>query len=141
MMKQKGLLSGNLNQIQDLLLISVLSRNEEKETDARMETFEQQMAIGNPTMYQSWLENKKIQEQENNYTDENTGEIRQIEWRAPQSAQEAREIADEFAEMEKLLKSTGINSQPTKPVDIGTDSYQSYGLLTDEDIQLLKDTE
>jgi len=86
------------------MLLAVMYRKQKKEIEAEESAFERDLFINNPSMYQEYLKQK-----EEDASSGNDG----ITWVAPESVEEARELMNIFADVEKQLnqEKTGYQNE------------------------------
>jgi len=77
------------------MLLAVMYRKRKNEFESEQAQFERDMYVNNPPMY---AEYKKQKDEE--IASGNSG----VTWIAPESAEEARELMDVFADIDKQLK-------------------------------------
>lgn len=130
MLYERGMLKGDeLNSVQIALLSSVIVRKRERERQRRLVEFEEALFVSDPARYKAYEEYKKRQEAHAEWEEG-------VEWRTPQSLEEARAISAAFAEATREL---GDEEEEVLdvPADVDEDDWVSF--LDDDDLAQMKD--
>lgn len=127
MLYERGMLYGDeLNTLQSALLASVLVRKREREQERRLAQFEERLFIADPARFKEYNDYKKRQEA----PDWEKG----VEWRTPESLEEARAISAAFAEAVQ-----GEEQEEVLDVPDGVDEDDWIEFLSDDDIAQMRD--
>ena len=136
---EQGLLQGpHLNDVQMTLLTAYTLRRRDQERQDKKDEFRRDLFIADPMRYKKLVDDEQAEKfrQQQQYGLEPGGKI---EWRAPQSLEEAAEIGKEFEELERRrANATGSSGSEASWHDVGT-SPADLGFLGADDMDLLQD--
>ena len=77
------------------MLLAVAIREKEEQNEEEQARFEREMYVNNPTLYSEYMKSKEEEKASGNSN---------VTWIAPQSVEEARQLMDVFADIEKQIK-------------------------------------
>jgi len=126
---ERGLLNQgqDINEIQEVLLKSVIINKRKKDEDLQERTFTENMFVNNQALYKSYMEFKKQKEDSKEF--EEYGDEEFIEQRVPGSMQELMDILKEFNE----------EGEEEEPEEDHEEEWASMGVLPPSTIEGMSD--
>jgi hypothetical protein len=115
MAQRQGVLVGRLSSVQQALVASLAIREARSAEAERTTNFEERLFIHQPETYERYLEQKR-----NKAEDEDVG----VEWRTPQTMEDAMAVAAEFAELEAQARASG--ALPGLELEAETDGWGDW---------------